>query len=73
MNVARLANLPGQVIAVAGEKSRTIEEETKSREMQRWCRSPVTSLTFRNEKARELVKADIDDLETLTELVKRLE
>ena len=36
LNVARLANLPGEVIAVAGEKSRTMEEETKTREMQRW-------------------------------------
>jgi hypothetical protein len=40
LNVARLANLPGEVIAVAGEKSRTMEEETKSREMQRWSFSP---------------------------------
>jgi DNA mismatch repair ATPase MutS len=36
LNVARLANLPGEVIAVAAEKSRTMEEETKKRELQRW-------------------------------------
>ena len=36
LNVARLANLPGEVIAVAGEKSRIMEEDTKAREMQRW-------------------------------------
>jgi DNA mismatch repair ATPase MutS len=36
LNVARLANLPDEVISVAGEKSRTMEEETKAREAQRW-------------------------------------
>lgn len=36
LNVARLANLPGEVIVIAGEKSRAMEEETKAREMQRW-------------------------------------
>ena len=34
--MARLANLPGEVISVASEKSRTMEEETKMREKQRW-------------------------------------
>ena len=36
LNVARLANLPNEVITIAGEKSRTMEEETKQREAQRW-------------------------------------
>ena len=36
LNVARLANFPEEVISVAGEKSRTMEEETKARESQRW-------------------------------------
>ena len=31
-----LANLPPQVIEIAGEKSRIMEEETKSREWERW-------------------------------------
>ena len=38
LNVARLANLPSEVISIASEKSRTMEEETKTREKQRWCR-----------------------------------
>jgi hypothetical protein len=36
LNVARLANLPEEVISIAGEKSRIMEEETKAREAQRW-------------------------------------
>jgi hypothetical protein len=36
LNVARLANLPEEVIALAGEKSLTMEEEMKTREIQRW-------------------------------------
>lgn len=36
LNVARLANLPNEVITIASEKSRTMEEETKQREAQRW-------------------------------------
>ena len=73
LNVARLANLPGEVIAVAGEKSRTMEEETKSREMQRWSFLTLLSLlTARNEKALEMVKTELVDVETLKELVKRL-
>jgi hypothetical protein len=36
LNVASLANLPAEVIAIAGEKARIMEEETKQREQQRW-------------------------------------
>lgn len=42
LNVARLANLPNEVITVAGEKSRTMEEETKQREAQRWFNYSMT-------------------------------
>jgi len=72
LNVARLANLPGEVISVASEKSRTMEEETKMREKQRWYEADERCLTIRNEKAREVVKMENVDLETLRELVKRL-
>jgi DNA mismatch repair ATPase MutS len=61
LNVARLANLPTEVITIAAEKSRTMEEETKAKEMQRW-----------NEKARELVRSENVEMEELQELVKRL-
>lgn len=61
LNVARLANLPTEVITIAAEKSRTMEEETKTKEIQRW-----------NEKARELVRSDNVEMEELQELVKRL-
>jgi DNA mismatch repair ATPase MutS len=36
LNVARLANLPSEVISIASDKSRTMEEETKTRENERW-------------------------------------
>ena len=36
LNVASLANLPPEVISIASEKARILEEETKHREMQRW-------------------------------------
>lgn len=36
LNVASLANLPVEVISIAGEKARILEEETKQRERQRW-------------------------------------
>jgi len=39
LNVARLANLPKEVIDIASEKSRSMEEETKEREDQRWYSS----------------------------------
>lgn len=61
LNVARLANLPTEVITIASEKSRTMEEETKAKEMQRW-----------NEKALELVRSENVEVEELQELVKRL-
>lgn len=61
IHVARLANLPNEVITVANEKSRRMEEETKLREMKRW-----------NEKARQLTRKEVD-LESIRELVKRLE
>jgi DNA mismatch repair ATPase MutS len=61
LNVARLANLPTEVITIAAEKARTMEEETKLKEMQRW-----------NEKARGLVRTENIQLEELQELVKRL-
>ena len=73
LNVARLANLPSEVISIAGEKSRTMEEETKTREKQRWWGPVSKLLTFRNEKAREAVKTENVDIETLRELVKRLD
>lgn len=73
LNVARLANLPGEVISVASEKSRTMEEETKTREKQRWYGPVKRYLTFRNEKAREVAKMEYVDLEALIELVKRLD
>jgi DNA mismatch repair ATPase MutS len=45
LNVAKLANLPADVIAIASEKSKTMEEDTKSRELQRWyhpsCNSDI--------------------------------
>jgi DNA mismatch repair ATPase MutS len=61
LNVARLANLPTEVITIAAEKSRTMEEETKAKEIQRW-----------NEKALELVRSENVEVEELQELVKRL-
>jgi len=73
LNVARLANLPNEVITIAGEKSRTMEEETKQREAQRWFASLPTSLMNRNEKALELIKAENIDVEALKELAKRLD
>ena len=37
LNVARLANLPPELIAVAAERSRNLEEDTNAKELQRWC------------------------------------
>lgn len=73
LNVARLANLPNVVISVAGEKSRTMEDETKQREVQRWSHYTLTVTERRNEKALEVVKAENVDVEALKELAKRLD
>jgi DNA mismatch repair ATPase MutS len=70
LNVARLANLPAQVIDVAGEKSRSMEEETNSRERDRWFDISCSS-NCRAEKARQLLKHV--DLDTVKELARRLE
>ena len=73
LNVASLANLPAEVISVAGEKARILEEETKQRESQKWyARFYDPKANPRNEKARDLVKSETIDIDTLKELSKRI-
>jgi hypothetical protein len=70
LNVARLANLPGDVISIAGEKSHAMEEDTEIRERHRWYVFTFNS-DSRADKARHLLQRV--DLDTLKELAKRLD
>jgi L-rhamnose mutarotase len=62
-----------EVIEVAGDKSRTMEEVTKSRKWQRWWSISSNFLTSRAEKARDAVRSEDVDLKLLEELAKGLE
>lgn len=72
LNVASLANLPAEVISIAAEKARILEEETKLRERERWYCHCRPQADVRNEKARDLVKSETIDIDILKELAKRI-